>query len=102
MPEHIPSLFQNVNVAYPLVAQKFVLHDFIMRASGLVQSVERYEDEDRQNLAQTAEIVYDRGDGLPNSYDISDTLAILPSFAFDVKKISFHDLGILLTAMTEL
>jgi hypothetical protein len=32
----------------------------------------------------------------------SDTLAILPSFALDVKKISFYDLGIFLAAMTEL
>jgi hypothetical protein len=103
MPETISVVYYVMvyYVAYPLVAQKFELHDFIMRASGLVQSIERYEDEDKQNAQQAAEIVFDRGDGLPNSYEIYEALDILSSFAFDVKKVPFYDLGILRYAMTE-
>jgi hypothetical protein len=98
-PEHIfPVRYQKDYVTYPWVAQKFELHDFVMRASGLVQSVELYDDEDRQNIAQAAEIMYDRG---ANSYEMYDALAILSSFAFDIKKVSFYDLGILLNGMTE-
>jgi hypothetical protein len=104
-PEHLPIPYhehEEAYVTYPLVAQKFELHDFVMRASGLVQSIEPYEDEDRQNIAQAAEILYDRGDGLSNSYELYEALAILSSFAFDVKKVPFYDLVILLNAMTEL
>jgi hypothetical protein len=42
------------------------------------------------------------GDGLPNSYEIYEALEVLSSFAFDVKKLPFYDLGILRNAMTNI
>jgi hypothetical protein len=93
MPETISLIYEPfLCVAYTLVAQKLGLHYFTMRAAEIVQSIERYEDDDSQNLAQAAEILFDYGDGLPNSYEIYDALAILSSFTFDVKKVPFYDL----------
>jgi hypothetical protein len=103
MPETISFVYDNsLCVAYPPVAQKFELHDFTMKAAGLVQFNGRNEDRDSQNLAQAAEIVFDRGDGLPNCYGIYEALDVLSSFAFDVKKVPFYDLGIFRNAMTDI
>jgi hypothetical protein len=83
------------------VAEKFELHDLLMKAAGLVKFDGRREDEDSHNLAQAAEMVFDRGAGLTNSYEIYEALDVLSSSAYDVKKVPFYDLGILRDAMTE-
>lgn len=103
MPESITWPYDSVNcVAYPLVAKKFQLHDMIMKAAGFVLPDEPYEDKDCQKLAQAAEVVFDHGDELLNSYEIYEALDVLSSFAFDVKKAPFDELRILLNAMTEI
>jgi hypothetical protein len=71
-----------------------------MKAAGLVKFDGRREDEDSHNLAQAAEMVFDRGAGLTNSCEIYEALDVLSSSAYDVKKVPFYDLGIL-RAMTE-
>jgi hypothetical protein len=65
------------------VAKKFEFHDCTIQATGLVQSNGPYEDEDSQNLAQAAEIVFGQGELLPNSYEIYEALAVFSSFAFE-------------------
>jgi hypothetical protein len=43
------------------------------------------EDEDSHNLAQAAEMVFDRGAGLTNSCKVYEALDVLSSSAYDVK-----------------
>lgn len=80
----------------------FQLHDMTMKAAGLGLPDGPYGDKDCQKLAQAAEAVFDRGDELPNSYEIYEALDCLSSFAFDVKKAPFYELCILRNAMTEI
>jgi hypothetical protein len=103
MPESISCGYHDsAYVAYLLVAKKFLLHDLIMKAAALELLPDgTYEDGDCQKLAQAAEVVFYRGDELPNSYELYDALAVLSSYAYNVKKMSFYDLGILRYAMTE-
>jgi hypothetical protein len=99
VPESVRVLYSDFFVSYPLVAKKFELHDLTMQAAGLVQFDGRHEDKDGQNLAQAAEMVFDRGN---NSYEIYEALEVLSLSAYDVNKVSFSDLGILRDAMTEI
>jgi hypothetical protein len=47
-------------------------------------------------------MVFDRGDGLHNSYEIYDALDVLSSFAFEVKKVPFYNLGVFRNAVTDI
>jgi hypothetical protein len=52
-------------------------------AAGLVNSMD--DDEDSHNLAQAAEMVFDRGAGLTRMGSIYEALDVLSSSAYDVE-----------------
>ena len=87
-------------VAFPLAAAKFILHDFVSKATGLPFDGDFGDDEDLKTLGAAANLVFEHSGELPNTYQVTEALDALASSEFIMKDICMRQwmrFGVLLT-----
>jgi hypothetical protein len=91
-------------VAFPLAAQMFQFHDFVIKAAGLPYDIDSCDDneEDKKKIGTASNVVFECSGEFANTYDISCALDALHMSEFNMKSVSTSDLDLLRTTMDEL
>ena len=96
-----------VLLAFPVMAQQFQLHDFLMKAASLPFDIgsgggDGGSDDEKKQLGVASNVVFEHSSDLPNTYDVSCALDDLCTSGFDLEKLSTFSLYFLHTTMGEL
>jgi len=89
-------------LSFPLAAQKFVLCDFLMRASGDPGDLDFDDDKDKKELVAAASLVFEHSNELPDTYQTSKALEALCLSEFDTKFVDISHLDTLHETIGEL